>query len=244
MRDLHHEGILYGYGLFETLKVTDSGVVNFHRHYKRLSESLAFLKMPAITEEDFLKVVSQENKGVVRVSFYKNKSEVLVESSWRENTYRAEHYEKGYEIGLSSIIRHSSNLLLQHKLTSHLNNYLEYLDKKVDDLIHLNESNHITEGIYTNIFFVKNGNLYTPHQSCGCLPGTQRAWVIEESKKLGIPVKIGYYSIRDVEEADEVFMTNAIMGIMPISKYEARCYDLKNNPITRKLMEALDDELL
>lgn len=239
-----HEGSKFGYGLYETLKIVKGKALHKTLHFNRINSSLKTLNMPAIDQAFFENLIHHAQDGALRISCYKDGDQLKIQSSSRNIPYSDDMYKKGYQIMISPIQRHTSNELLQHKITSNLNNYLEFLNKEVDDLIHINEKGHVTEGIYTNIFWVKAGQVYTPDIKCGCLPGIKRMWVLETLKKLGIPCNIGYYSIRDLHSADEVFLTNALMGVMPVSQFEATYYNLQSYQLTPQLMEALNHELL
>jgi len=80
----------------------------------------------------------------------------------------------------------------------------------------LNTAGHLTEGIVSNVFFVKNGVCYTPAVDTGILPGITRGFVLELAQQAGIKAEEGYYSWEDLLEADEVFITNSIQEIVPI----------------------------
>jgi 4-amino-4-deoxychorismate lyase len=79
-------------------------------------------------------------------------------------------------------------------------------------------SGHVAEGITSNVFFVKQGTLYTPSLATGILPGITRAFVIGLAREVGILVEEGLYGWSDVLAAEEVFITNSIQEIVPINK--------------------------
>jgi len=80
----------------------------------------------------------------------------------------------------------------------------------------LNAAGHITEGIVSNVFFVRNGVCCTPAIDTGILPGITRGFVLELAQQADIAVEEGYYTWEDLLEADEVFITNSIQEIVPI----------------------------
>jgi len=80
----------------------------------------------------------------------------------------------------------------------------------------LNAAGHVTEGIVSNVFFVKNGVCCTPAIDTGILPGITRGFVLELAQQAGIAVEEGYYTWEDLLKADEVFITNSIQEIVPI----------------------------
>jgi 4-amino-4-deoxychorismate lyase len=92
------------------------------------------------------------------------------------------------------------------------------------------------EGTFTNIFFVKNSVIYTPSLECGLLPGIIREKVINLANDLSIEIRINAYSAQDLLKADEIFITNSLMEIMPVSGLENRIFALESNSVTKILM--------
>ena len=86
----------------------------------------------------------------------------------------------------------------------------------------MNSKNQICEGATTNIFFVKHNKIFTPKIECGLLNGTIRSFLIE---KYDITETILYYD--EVKSYDEIFLTNSLMGIMPVIKFDSIIF---NNP--------------
>ena len=228
-------GLKYGYGIFETL-FFDGDLEDFDRHMKRLNQALLSLNMnPVDTNEIYNRSMSElknSHHNAIRVSVYQGNHQVITYET------RFTEYKPFYRVRFSEIIRHSSEPLLQIKTSSHLSYYLEKKSlETVDEAIHFNEKGHLTEGIYTNIFFVKDGVFYTPAIECGILPGIYRQKVVETLKNIGIPLKIGYYNREDIESADEVFMTNALIKIMPVRELEGQIF--QENLYTKLLIKEM-----
>jgi len=236
-----NEGLKFGYGLFETILYEENSLINFDQHMSRLSKSLAVFHMPEIDKESIrkkaLEVMSLTNNNALRISCYKEGNSLKITYETRL-AIKKDHYH----IKTSTMKRHSDNLLFQHKSSCHLNNYIEKVSIKettIDETLHYNEKDYLTEGIYTNVFFVKDKVLYTPAIDCGLLPGITRANVIEAAKKLGIPMKVGYYSSEVIRSADEVFLTNALIKLVPVKIYDDISFDTKVNVITQLLMKEI-----
>jgi len=242
------QNIKFGYGLFETMLVEDKRVIDLRAHLERLRNGLKALKMP-LFDMDLLtsninKIINQEkeDKFAIRVTCSLVENSTQIDITTRSIPYTVEMYNEGYGIKLSSIKRHSENPIYQIKSNNGINNYQEMMDIKqshFDEALHLNEKNQICECIYSNIFFVKDEFLYTPHVECGLLPGIMRQKVIDHAKKIGITVNIGYYSIEKLQSADEVFLTNALLGIMPVKMFDTVCYDLDSVNITKRLIKEM-----
>lgn len=245
------QGFQYGYGVFETIKVYKGQALYLKDHYERLLKSLEVLKMPQVTYEDFYNAIEREKENkdhdVIKVICYLEASNTRIAVLSRKSPYQEVDYIQGYQVRKSPYIRHSSNFLLQHKTLNYLLNIYEKRhneDPTCDEWIHYNQDGFLTEGLYSNVFFVKDKCVFTPDVSNGLLAGIQRKNVLNTLKELGISFEIGYYKEEALFEADEVFFTNSILEIMPVSKYEGYVYDLNKNSITKILMEAFKNGLL
>ena len=89
----------------------------------------------------------------------------------------------------------------------------------------------------TNLFFIKNGIVYTPARDCGLLAGIVRNRVIELLKANHIPIAGGYYPKDQLRAGDEVFITNSLMEIMPVNQIDERCYRIGPETLTARIDE-------
>lgn len=234
----YSRAIKFGFGVFETIYY-DGELEDFQLHMNRLNKSLRFLGMTPVSIDDVkksaLEQLSNTGDKAIRISVYSATPQTI--------TYETRPLvsKRSYRVSYSKISRHSSNPLLSIKTSAHLTYYLEKQEASragIDEYLHFNEYHFLTEGIYTNVFFVKEGILYTPDASCGLLQGIYREKVIETAKLLGITVKIGYYKRECIEAADEVFLTNALIKIMPV--FELDTLQLKKeNVVTQQLMKEM-----
>ncbi len=95
--------------------------------------------------------------------------------------------------------------------------YLKAQSAGYDEAIFLNVGGFVVEGARTNVFLLKNGRLCTPALSVGCLPGITRSIVFKLARQGAVAVRQeGCISVADLMRADEVFVTNAVIGIMPV----------------------------
>ena len=99
---------------------------------------------------------------------------------------------------------------------------VEAQQRGYEDAVLLNRHGQIVETSVANIFWLKQGKLYTPAVSCGCLTGVMRAQVLRAARSLKMPVHIGAFRLKDLKQADAVFITNAVIGILPVSRIEGR----------------------
>ena len=228
----------YGDGLFETVKVIDSEVCFLEDHYFRLMASMRMLRMEIplnftmeFLEEEILKTVAKLNlkKARVRLNVFRkegglykptsNKIDFLIEvaelSIEVKETYTVDVF-KDYFI--------NSGLLSTLKTTNKLTNVLASIyasENNLDNCILLNERKYVVEALNGNIFTVKGTVIKTPALSEGCIKGIIRKKVIE-FLEVNSTYTIEETSISpfELQKADEVFITNAIVGIQPITNYK------------------------
>lgn len=93
---------------------------------------------------------------------------------------------------------------------------------QLDDVIVLNNFGRIAETIASNVFFIKNGRLFTPALSEGCVAGVYREVFIEQLFKRGIEIETGAYTLDFLSDVDEIFTTNCIRGIQSYNSFEGK----------------------
>ena len=130
-----------------------------------------------------------------------------------------------YRIGVNLIIARTrrnlpSALSPQIKATNFLNNILakrEAIAAGAFDSILLNWESHLTECTISNLFFVQAGRLCTPALACGLLDGITRDILLSLAREAQIPVDEGHFGIESLNQADECFLTNTSMEVMPVT---------------------------
>ena len=103
----------------------------------------------------------------------------------------------------------------------------------MDERIFLNTKNQISEGTVSNIFFVKNGKIFTPALFCGLLPGIIREYLCNTES---VTETIIYKN--EIEQYEECFITNSLMGIMPVRQLAQKRFEKRT--MTDKLIEKYD----
>jgi 4-amino-4-deoxychorismate lyase len=100
----------------------------------------------------------------------------------------------------------------------------------------------LTEGIVSNVFFIRGGTLCTPSLETGALPGITRGLVLKLAERAGLKTEEGLYRAEDLDDADEIFLTNSVQEIVPVSRIcrvdgsECRLKAGAPGPITQQLM--------
>lgn len=224
-------------GIFETLKVTAHGLIYPKRHWERMRKGG---KLLGIEIPDYPQWISQINtylreNDVPEVFPYALRAEIRKTAGkseqWMVSTravpYTGEHYEQGVRVLFITKRRIDPIALTYIKSTDYLDTTqaLKAVQSKgAFEGIWLNNIGQISEGTRSNIFFVRNSTIYTPSLDCGCLAGTRRQLVKEKADELGLTVIEGYYLPEDILQAEEVFLTNSLMGIMPVRQLENTIY--------------------
>ena len=103
-----------------------------------------------------------------------------------------------------------------------------------DEVLFLNENGLVTEGSISNIFLVKGNIIYTPKAESGLLPGVVRNFIIDEFNVIEKEIVLD-----DLFNADEIFITNSLLGVMKISKLEDKIFE--KNKITIAIREKYEE---
>ncbi len=242
------EGLLYGAGCFETMLVKDGRIIDLDRHYKRLVDGCKVLEINFNMELENLKkhldkYVDRVGKKdyAIRITISKKSYTYDFMISKRDIPYNKESYEKGFNIKFGDILKNQSSPLTYIKSTCYSENLISLRGAKkdgYDEVVHLNLKDEVCEGAISNIFFVKDDIVKTPKISCGLLSGTMRAEVIDYLNSIGVTVEEGSYTKEDLIEADEIFMTNSLMRVMPVTSLQ------ESDHYTRKIYNILKDRYL
>ena len=251
-------GFLYGYGLFETMRAYQRNVFRLDSHLSRLTASAETLGF-SITGIDLRTAVADvirenqlENARIrITVSIGEggmtpdpgscDKPTVLITVADYQ-PYPERVYQAGFRTIVSSIHRNSQSPISRLKSTSYLDSLLarqQARDSGVDEAILLNDKGHIAEASMSNVFLVANDMLITPDEDAGILPGITRAAVLETGGQLGIECLERNVTLEELVSAEEAFLTNSVMEIMPLAELDDKPVGSgRPGEITRRLMTA------
>jgi branched-subunit amino acid aminotransferase/4-amino-4-deoxychorismate lyase len=228
------EGLLYGYGIFETIKVVNREAQHLARHFQRMQASSLALGMNLDMDvTSFSCRVEQEiadeklGSFALRLSLLKDADSYQLIITKRALTYTPEIYQQGFNLTLSSIQRNQSSPLVYHKTLNYLDNLLELNRVKAqgfNEVLFLNTQDYIAECATSNNFFIKDGALYTPRVESGILKGIMRDVVIEKCQSQRIDILEQDIGLEFLQQADEAFISNALMGIMPVVSIDNQRY--------------------
>ena len=215
------------FGLFETIRAEQGKIIYFAEHINRLLDSARRLNFPCAYSADRLKnLVSQAVKrssakdAYVKLILWNTpdgKAVSVITKSYHPPS------QKKYAAGFKAVVSpyHQTDPLLAGLKTTSRFLYqlsLEYARKmNSDEAIILNPRGNITEGSKSNLFFVYKNEIFTPSLECGCLAGITRRAVFDLAKKNHLRTREGKFTLNDLYNAEEAFLTNSLMGIMPLT---------------------------
>lgn len=239
------EGYNFGYGVFETIKVQDEKLVLFNKHMERLESALSLIEMELNMsreqiEKDCYGLLKQNDLkgGALKIIVSKAGESSDVVISTRDTNYTEDMYKDGFKLSLSKVRRNPDSIIPYIKSLNYMENIIERreaLRRGCDDCLFLNTRGYVAETSISNIFFLRDDKLMTPKLGSGILDGVVRSTLIRIAKSLKFELIEGDYTLRDIASAEEVFLTNSLMGIMPVGSLEDRYYNLSINSNTRLL---------
>ena len=225
----------YGEGLFETIRMHKAEMPLWNEHWNRLIHSLPqlYFSIPLHFTTEFLKSevlsLSKKNKckgaARVRITVFKGEGGLWENATtsfnyiiqcWPLEKKEFSMNENGLDIGLFEDGWKSCDAFSNLKS----NNYLLYAmaaqyakHQKWNEALILNQHNRICDATITNVFFIKNNIVCTPHLKEGCVNGVMRNYLLQQLKQAGVKAEEGSYTVADLLHADEIFLTNAMYGI-------------------------------
>lgn len=257
----YDHGYLYGLGFFETFRTYNGEVFLWEQHWERLEKTLSAFRIElTYTKQELLQVVqgltrrNGDEDGYFRLN---------VSAGVHDIGLQPDHYPnptvlvmrkalpptvRGTEKTASWIAtpRNSPEGPTRVKSHHYGNNVLarfELPSLAEQEGFMCTASGIVAEGITSSIFWVQNGMLYTPSLNTGILNSITRQWLIDYAHTTGIPVKEGHYSREQVEQADELWVVNAVQEIVPIRKLETYHFPGNNGEIYRNVHAAYVDAL-
>lgn len=245
-------GFMYGLGAFETFRTYNGHPFLLDDHLERLNDSLVDMNIDLVLHRDEVMTVlrqllqANELKDVyVRLNISAGVGDIGLQTDPYTAPVVIVYMKPLPSVASSEKIcailktkRNSPEGKKRLKSHHYLNNVLGKREIGNDprmEGIFLNEQGFVTEGIVSNIFWVKNGIVYTPSLETGALNGITRQFVLALFTALQIRYEEGLYRLHELETADEVFLTNSIQEIVPVVRIHDRCYLGKEGPVTKQL---------
>ena len=233
----------YGDAIFETLSVRNNTIIFWEDHYFRLMASMRMLRMEIpmkftleYLEQEIRKTVTEHDgfsDARVRLTIFRkdgglytpltNEVDFLIEVS--ENRYKT---KKKYRVDLFKDFYNYSGLLSTVKTTNRILNTLASIfmeENELDNCVLINERKGVVEAANANIFIVKGNEIKTPALEEGCIKGIVRKKIIEIlNKNEEYSILETSISPFEMQKADEVFLTNSIIGVQSVTNYRKKEY--------------------
>jgi branched-chain amino acid aminotransferase len=236
-------GFLYGDGVYETIRSYGSRIFMRDRHLTRLRRSADAIgliipipeyRWPALLHEAmtrndvghectdaYLRITISRGAGDIGLDPALCPTPTVVIMTKPLQPPPPHQYRAGVKLIVAKTRRNlPSALSPQIKTTNFLNNILakrEAIAAGAFDSILLNWESHLTECTVSNLFFVRAGRLCTPALACGLLDGITRNIVLSLAQEAQIPIDEGHFGIEALQKADECFLTNTSMEVMPVT---------------------------
>lgn len=256
-----NRGLAYGDALFETIKVSYGKLLFWEDHYFRLMASMRIMRMeiPMNFTMEFLESqihnVLKNNElfsssSRVKLTVFRNEGGLYLPET-NDISYiistkpiESDFYilnEEVYEIDLFKDYYVSPSLLSTLKTNNKALNVVGSIyakENKLNNCLILNTDKQVIEALNGNVFLVKGNTIKTPPISNGCLKGVMRKQLIDIIKTIP-EYELFEESISsfELQKADEIFITNVIIGIQPVTKYRKKSF---NNDISKLLIAKLN----
>ena len=259
----HNRSFLYGDAVFETVKIVNSKILFLEDHYFRLMSSMRIVRMEIpmnftmeFLEEQILilaKIRKIENSARARITVYRNDggyylpqnnsvSYLITVESLESASYAI--VQKEYVVDLYTDFYVAKQLLSSIKTTNKLLNITASIyasENDLDNCLLLNDSKNVIEALQGNLFMLKGNTLVTPPVSEGCLSGVMRKQILSLARTIeNLEVIEEVISPFDLQKADELFITNVIKGIQPITKYRKKEFTID---LSKQLLQKLNDTI-
>lgn len=226
-------GTLLGWGVFTTVGIWNAHPFALDLHLQRLRHDAqrAHIEysMPDETLREAVQNVIAANtieRGILRLTLTKrgdNRWNMAEESDLSVMAQKVSSTgNDGLRVALSPFRVHSQRATTGIKTTSYLDHQMAWADAQsrgFDEAILLNERDEICEGARSNVFWTRDGVLFTPSLESGCLPGIARGLVLDWARQMQISIREERFDVADILAPDELFLTSAATGVRAVGEF-------------------------
>jgi branched-chain amino acid aminotransferase len=256
-----NRGFNYGDAVFETIKVSHNKILFWEDHYFRLMASMRILRMEIpmnftleFLQKQILDLVQSNNSSTrtvrIKLIVFRNSngfylpdnndvSYVISSKTLNEDFYHLQENNNVVDLYKDHYV--SADLLSTLKTNNRIINVTGSIFAKENDLdncLLLNTQKQVVEALNANLFLVKGNTIKTPPLSDGCIKGVMRKQIIDIIKLIpDFVFEEASISPFELQKADELFLTNVIIGIQPITKYRKKEF---NTEVARNLLGKLN----
>jgi 4-amino-4-deoxychorismate lyase len=256
---VNDRGLLYGDGVFRTLLLRDGRLQQWHRHFAKLHKDCSTINLPcppeSLLSNELASLVQDRNDGVVKIIVTRGKSLRGYAPSPQPNTTRILSLNPlpvyPEEFANSGVRLHLCQLRLAHQPifagVKHLNRLenviaaAEWDNADIAEGLLFDESGYVIEGVRSNIFMVKDGNLITPNLTrCG-VSGVQRDRIIDWAERHGKSCKILDVTLDELLSSEELFLVNSVIGLWPVREMPG--FRREHYPVAKSIQNWIHHEI-
>ncbi len=251
-------GLLYGYGLFETMRSYGGRVFRLEEHYRRLRDGADRLAMDVpLTRRELSKAVeavldrnelSDARVRLMLTAGAEGAAGSVILMAREVTEYPRQLYRRGMSALVTSVRRNETSFLSGVKSLNNLDNVLareEARRQDADEAILLNTRGFVAEGSASNVFLVLDGRLVTPNLSSGCLAGISRQAVLELAAEVGLEAIETDVELSAFAVASEAFLTGSVMEVMPLTRLDGQPVGSgRPGPVTGRLRRLYQEMVL
>lgn len=246
----------YGDGLFETMAVIEGVCPFWERHMQRLQNACRRLQLPfpdstllraeaqTLIENEtrvVLKLILSRGEGGRGYAYPEQVQPVRVFMCHPWPGYPKKNWQQGIQIRFCRTTLARQPRLAGLKHLNRLEQVLarnEWQDTEIVEGLMLDENGNVIEGTMSNVFMVQNERLYTADLSASGVAGIMRGYILDLARKAGIEIHIGNISKQQLGEADEIFISNSLIGLWPVNRLDGKTFTV--GATSRKLQTLIN----
>ncbi len=255
--NINDRGLQYGDRLFETIAIQNGKLLCRNEHLIRLQQGCKQLNIPLpdrkVLEDETSFLIESVDHAVIKIIITRGQggrgyalpnnaepSRIISLYPWPE--YASENYSNGINVRICDYRYANNPALAGIKHLNRLEQVLarsEWTDNSITEGLVMDQDSNIIEGTMSNFFCFFDNVLYTPDLSTCGVDGIIRNKIIEFAPDLKINIEIKNISLELINNADEVFVCNSIMGVWPVKAIDKKIFSVgeKTQQITQTLKE-------
>lgn len=236
-------GLLYGDGLFETMRSYGGRVHELDGHLDRLYSSARMININITKDAKYINhiiykllKINRLKDAYIRLAVTRGSGRVGLDTTTAKDQsmiiivkeftpYPDKFYKKGITLYTSSIRKNEKSILSRIKSLNYLDNIMARMEAQAagaNDALLLNTKDEVAESAVSNIFMIKGKGLITPPVESGALPGITRKIILLLAGRMGLRPVERRIKLAELKKAKEVFLTNTLMEIMPVIKIDGK----------------------
>ncbi len=249
-------GLNYGDGLFETMAVINGRCPFWKRHMQRLQKGCRRLQLPfpdiPLLQAEAQTLIQHETRAVLKLILSRGEggrgyrypeaaqpTRIFMRHPWPD--YPEQNSQQGVQVRFCTTTLARQSALAGLKHLNRLEQVLarnEWQDAEIAEGLMLDERGNVIEGTMSNMFMVKNKRLYTTELSTCGVAGIMRGYILELACHAGMGTHIGEITKKRLGEADEIFLTNSLIGLWPVNRLEGQIFAV--GEISRRLQTLIN----